>query len=227
MQHLARIFKDGGGQFVSPIEDIQNRLSTIKAFLFDWDGVFNNSAKMGKEGSPYQESDSMGTNLLRFSYWLKNGDLPITGIITGAENRTALFLAEREHFPVFFFNYKNKLPAFQQVCETYNLQPKEIAFVFDDVLDFSVAEQCGLRFLVQRKGSPLMTNFVKNRNICDYVTGNEGGQSAVREIAELLIGLQGNYEEVVEKRYQFSGTYATYLKLRNEVITHSYNFKNV
>lgn len=54
------------GQFVTSEADIAKRLSKAKAFIFDWDGVFNNGFKQGQAGSGFSEVDSMGTNLLRF-----------------------------------------------------------------------------------------------------------------------------------------------------------------
>ena len=93
---LQELFEDIGGKFISTIEDINTKNNQIKAYLFDWDGVFNNGEKSGNEGSPFNEADSMGTNLLRFSYWLKNDNLPIVGILSGEKNQNALKWSNRE-----------------------------------------------------------------------------------------------------------------------------------
>ena len=46
----------------------------------------------------------MGTNLLRFAWWLRDrGSLPFTGILTGQDNPTAVRLAERERFQAVAF----------------------------------------------------------------------------------------------------------------------------
>ena len=75
----------------------------IKAFIFDWDGVFNNGQKNANSSSNFNETDSMGTNLLRYSYFLTNGVLPITAVISGEKNEAAFYFCERECFKFSFF----------------------------------------------------------------------------------------------------------------------------
>jgi hypothetical protein len=49
MQHskeqIETIFTKLGGQFMSSMEALEIKLGGIKAFVFDWDGVFNNGVK--------------------------------------------------------------------------------------------------------------------------------------------------------------------------------------
>ena len=74
-EQLAALFStQAGGEFVASPRDLQHRLQNIRAFIFDWDGVFNNGAKTGAGGSGFDEADAMGTNLLRFGFWLLNND---------------------------------------------------------------------------------------------------------------------------------------------------------
>ncbi len=209
-----------GAKFITPIEEISEKLKKIKAFVYDWDGVFNNGEKGGQIGSTYKEADSMGTNLLRFAFWLThNENLPQYGIITGANNPTAKQLADREHFPFAYIGTKDKGKALEHLCKTQNLKPEEIAFFFDDILDLSVASQVGLRFLVRRDASPAFMNYVTEHSWCDYVTAGSGNEFAVRETAELLISLYGVYNEVVDYRMQFQGKYERYLSARNSFQT--------
>jgi len=89
-------------------------------------------------------------------------------------------------------------------------------YVFDDVLDLVIADQCGLRMMINRYASPLFYNHVKTKQLADYISFNEGGENAIREVCELLIGLNGNYTHVMEKRMAFEGDYKTYLDQRNQ-----------
>ena len=82
------------GTFVNSASDIEKRLSKAKAFIFDWDGVFNNGFKLGQAGSGFSEVDSMGTNLLRYSHHLISGKLPVTAIISGEKNDTAFYFCK-------------------------------------------------------------------------------------------------------------------------------------
>lgn len=214
---IQSLFAEIGGRFCVPAVDIKKKLQNIKAFVFDWDGVFNDGSKRDHRGSGFSEPDAMGTNMLRFSHWLKNGSLPITTIITGEENESALFLAKREKFSSLYFKASNKLKSFQHFLESHQLQKHEVAFVFDDVLDLAVAGQCGIRISSYRKSNPLLNQLLNDQQIVEYMTS--GNSNAVREACELIIGLQGNYEEAIGHRMQFSNTYQEYLTSRQQIET--------
>jgi 3-deoxy-D-manno-octulosonate 8-phosphate phosphatase (KDO 8-P phosphatase) len=216
-QEIQSLFTKAGGQFCVPASDIQRKLEKIKAFVFDWDGVFNDGSKRDQTGSGFTEPDAMGTNMLRFSYWLKNKSLPITVIITGEENKSAFYLANREHFNSIYRKASNKKKSFEHFLLANQLQSSEVAFVFDDVLDLAVAAQCGLRIAIHRKANPLFNEYLIAHDLADYLTAHSGAENAVRESCELLIGLQGNYDEAITNRMNFSDSYQHYLSQRQQV----------
>lgn len=214
MSHITQLFLQGGGQFMIPEADIIEKLKTIKAFVFDWDGVFTNAGKDHNLDSKFSEADSMGTNLLRFSYYLNHKAIPLTAIISGEKNTAAFTFVDRERFHYSYSKFANKMMAVRHLCDLNNIQPSQICFVFDDVLDLSLAEACGLRVFIPRKSNPLFNEYVSRHQLADYVTGASSGEHAVREACELLIGLNGNYNDVVTERKNFSEVYASYLALR-------------
>lgn len=225
IEEMMQLFEKQGGEFVSSPSAILDKLKSIKAFIFDWDGVFNNGSKTESAGSSYSEVDSMGTNMLRFGYWLfHNQNLPFVAIITGEDNQTAIKLAERECFHHFYYNFKNKVVAFEHFMDTFGLKPEEVAFVFDDVLDIPVSKICGLKFMINRQGSPLFTEHIKKLQYCDYITGQTGGNHAVREVCELILGLSEQYEQVIQERTDFSPLYAEYLEQRKKISTRQFKF---
>ena len=105
MQEIENSYSYLGGKFVTPINDIKNKLSQIKAYIFDWDGVFNNGEKSANGSSKFSEVDSMGTNLLRYSHFMKTKQLPLTAIISGEKNETAFYFCQRECFDYSFFKH--------------------------------------------------------------------------------------------------------------------------
>lgn len=215
---LVQLFAErAGGECVVAPADLEQRLKRTRAFVFDWDGVFNTGAKTADGGSTFDEADAMGTNLLRFGYWLEYGELPFTAIITGEENPGAIQLVEREHFNAIYFRTRHKTAALNHIHEHLGIDRATIAYGFDDVLDLPIAEACGLRLMVARDASALFTDYVKKNNLCDYVTGQPGGRHAVREMCELLLGLAGQFDEVIRKRGEFEPHYRRYLEARNSV----------
>ena len=213
-----------GGEFVLPYKELEEKLKNIKAFIFDWDGVFNNGVKDGDAGSPFSEADSMGINLLRFGYYLTHGKLPHTGIITGENNASAFHLANREHFDTVHFKFKHKTEALTHLNEQHGIKGEEVAFVFDDVLDVALAKEVALRLMVRRGASPLFAEYARSRGICDYIAGNAGKDHAVREVCELMLGTAYDYNKVVDSRVAFAEDYQSYLSKRSQVATRF--FKN-
>ncbi len=213
-------FRELGGEFLVEEEEWLTRLRKVKAFVFDWDGVFNAGVKSPQTPSPFSEPDSMGVNLLRYGYWLTHRqELPHTAIITGATNETAQYFAKREHFHSIFFGFKHKTEALSHFCKQYQLASNEIAFVFDDILDLSVAREVGLRCLVKRNSDPLFKEYIKNHSLCDYITAHAGNDYAVREICELFLGSYNMYEKVVDDRISFNESYQNYWHSRNSIET--------
>jgi 3-deoxy-D-manno-octulosonate 8-phosphate phosphatase (KDO 8-P phosphatase) len=217
MADVIRIFSELGGVLCIPAEQFNAKVSAIRAFIFDWDGVFNDGAKNQQGSSSFGEIDAMGSNLLRYSWWTRHGVMPIVAIMSGARNTMSFQFGLREHAHMVYFNVKNKLLAFEHLIASHGLAPESVAFFFDDVLDLALAEKCGLRIMISRKSSPLFTQYVVGRGLADYVTAHSGGQSGLREACELLIGTNGNYDEIVQSRAWFSEIYATYLRERDQI----------
>ncbi len=224
MDNTENIFTELGGTFCRPFAEFKERLSKIKAYVFDWDGVFNDGVKTAQGGSPFSEVDSMGTNMLRFGHWLKYGSLPAVAVITGEENPAAQYLAQRERFHAVYFKSTNKLVAFEHFLKSNSLKSEEVAFVFDDVLDLGVAEKCGLRILVKHQAAPLFQNYSVKNNLTDYITAHDN--FAVREVCELLLGTIEKYDAAIQMRSSFNETYQRYLAERQQVETKVYHTKS-
>ncbi len=207
------------GSFVNNQADIVGRLIKAKAFIFDWDGVFNDGFKQGQTGSGFSEIDSMGTNLLRFSYFLKAKQPPITGIISGEKNESAQFFANREHFDFAFYKIAHKIDALDFICHQKNIKPEEVVYFFDDVLDLSIAKVCGIRIMIGKNATTLFTNYCIKNNLVDYITTNDGNNSGIREACEMLITLNLNFDEVIDQRTELNNNYKEYLQLRNSCQT--------
>jgi 3-deoxy-D-manno-octulosonate 8-phosphate phosphatase (KDO 8-P phosphatase) len=225
MKETENLYTQLGGRFVTPVAEIQAKLKVIKAFVFDWDGVFNNGQKAANGSSTFSEIDSMGTNLLRYSYFLKHEAMPITAVISGEKNEAAFYFCERESFNYSFFKVANKSEALKFLCKKEKIQPENVAYFFDDVLDIPIAEACGLRLMVNQKANPLFVDYCIRHKLADYLTASPGGQYAVREATELLIGLNGNFDAVINNRKDYSASYKTYITQRKEATTEFFTLK--
>ena len=198
---------------------LSKRVRAVRALVFDWDGVFNVGAKGQNKESGFSEADSMGVNMLRYGLWRRDRVLPVTVIITGENNPVALSFAEREHFHAVYLGIANKSDVIPQLCSEHDLGRDEIACVFDDINDLGMASECGARFLVRRNSSPLLQDFVLKNDYCDYITAAQADSYAVREIAELALGLMGVFDTVVSSRVKYDDDYCEYFSARQAVAT--------
>lgn len=213
--NIGSLFK---GKFLTNAGTLQQKLQRVKAFLFDWDGVFNDGEKKENGSSAFSEVDAMATNLLRFNHYLRHQQVPLVAVLSGEKNVSAFTLAEREHFHAVYYKIKHKINALSHFCEAYELQHEEVAFFFDDVLDLSVAARVGLRIMTGRPANPLLLKYAEDHLLADYITANDGGRHGVREGIELLMGLTGQYNETLDHRIQFTAVYQDYLTQRDKAV---------
>jgi len=226
-EEIKKSFTSIGGTFVLPAESIKAKLADIKVFVFDWDGVFNIGIKGEHAPSLFSEIDSAGLNLLRYSYYRANKSIPISAIITGEENPAALHFAKRENFNLVFMKVLNKIDAVNHLCKRNNITPAQVACVFDDVNDLSMARACGLRFMIGKSANPAFRSVVVNNNWCDYITGNHQPNSPLREICELIMSFNGGFEESLLSRTNLDDTYKKFLEQRRSAVTCSVKAANV
>lgn len=210
-------FEERGTRLLRPATLLAQQLQGVRAVLFDWDGVFNDGYKDAEGASPFSEVDSMGVNLLRFSLWLANGELPVAAIITGQHNPIAERFAQRERLHGLYMGYTHKPEAFGHFLGSHGLDARQVAFVFDDVLDLPLAARCGFRVLVEHPASVLMQERVVREGEADVLTAFSGGDHGLREACDLMITLRGNAQAVLQHRVDHDATYQAYLEARNAV----------
>lgn len=200
---------------------MKDKLKDIKLIIFDWDGVFNNGYKIDGKSSNFSAVDSMGVNMLRYSFWLKNGEIPKVAIMSGDKNEMAKEFAEEQNIENVIINCKNKLVGLDNLLQEYQgaIKPENVAFFFDDILDLKLAEYVKLRIMISNPALKHLKDFAIKRNLYDYYTENTGDKNAVREACDNLIKINNNYDEVVTTRMEFSEKYAEYWKIRGKIVT--------
>lgn len=214
-----------GGQFATPPEELQHKLARVRAVIFDWDGVFNAGEKGEGMTSHFTEPDSMGSNMLRFGLWLPQKTMPVMAVITGVDNRSAMYLARREHFNEVYFSIRNKGLAVTHLCSAHGIRPDQVACLFDDINDLEMAQACGVRCLMARAASPMFRRYVVGRGLADYVTGCGPHRHGVREFCELVLAALGCYEQVIAARMTWNALYQDYFTQRQAILSNFYTQK--
>jgi 3-deoxy-D-manno-octulosonate 8-phosphate phosphatase (KDO 8-P phosphatase) len=217
IQEIKSVYESIGGQFITDIDVFAEKVKALKGLLFDWDGVFNAGIKGAQITSPFSEPDSMGLNMLRYGFYKQDGAVPLIAIITGEKNNNAFVLAERENFQGVFYSLSKKVEAIDYITKTFRVEQESLLYMFDDIADFGVAGIVGLRIFIPRKANPLLTEYVINNNLADYVTGCTSGENPIREVTELLHNVLGNFEDVIADRIAYVNQYAAYVQTKKLV----------
>lgn len=159
--------------------------SLIRLVLFDVDGVLTDGRLFlddtGKESKAFHSRDGHGLKMLQTT------GVEI-GIITGRSSRVVELRAAELGVRHLFQGCQDKLPVYQQLVGKHGFDPKVVAFVGDDVVDLPIMTRVGLAVAPQDAH-----HLVKQR--AHWVTPSKGGQGAARDVCELIMEAQGNYEK--------------------------------
>jgi len=153
-------------------------LRGIKLLLLDVDGVMTDGGvyftERGDELKKFNIQDGYGIAKLR-----KTG--VNVGILTGRSSQLVARRAQELGITEVHQNLQNKLEAYEQIKKKLSLSDGEIAYMGDDEPDIPVLNK------VAFAACPANATTVVRRQ-ADYVCRNRGGEGAVREVVELILG---------------------------------------
>ncbi|WP_457635000.1 KdsC family phosphatase [Persephonella sp.] len=171
------------------MRNIKKVAKSIRWFIMDVDGVLTDGGIIydsnGGELKKFCVKDGMGITLLH-NVGIK------TAILTSRRSPMVEKRAKELGIDEVIQGAKNKLQLYEKLKEKYSVIDDQILYVGDDFPDLPVLRRVG--FPVCVKNSP-----EEIKSVCVYITKKEGGNGAVREVAELLLKLQGKYEEAIKK----------------------------
>ncbi|BAW80988.1 3-deoxy-D-manno-octulosonate 8-phosphate phosphatase [Candidatus Nitrosoglobus terrae] len=174
-----------------PTHDILDKALVIKLAIFDVDGVLTDGGlhfgSNGQEYKVFHARDGHGMKMLQHT------GVRI-GIITG---RTSLVVDHRMKDLGIIDVYQGqqpKLPAYEHLLQKCKLQPHEIAYVGDDLVDLAIMQRVGLAITVQ-DAHPLV------KQHAHWITPNVGGRGAARDVCELIMEAQGTFKALLESHY--------------------------
>ena len=154
--------------------------------IFDIDGVLTDGSlffdNQGQEYKAFNSKDGHGIRML-----LESG-LEMA-LITGRQSELVLHRADNLKIPRdrIWQGYRDKRPAFAELLARTGLQPENIAYVGDDVVDLPVMAQVGFAIAVGDAHY-----YVKQH--AHWVTQTNGGRGAGREVCELLLHAHGKLQ---------------------------------
>ncbi len=167
---------------------ISDKIKKIKLIIIDVDGVLSDGKAYmigdGKEIRVFNVRDGSGI-VMAHRVGLR------TAIVSGRKSKIVENWAKNQGIKDIFQNIFYKIEVLDKLKKKYKLQPDQIAYIGDDMIDIPILREAGLSIAVSDASEDV-------RKEVDYVTRSRGGQGAVRELLELILKTQRKWEEATE-----------------------------
>ena len=168
--------------------DVWGRVERVKFLILDVDGVMTDGRLFyhddGTESKAFDVRDGHGIKMLR------QAGIE-TAIISGRNTPSVEKRAADLGITEVTQGVRDKVPILEKHLGEKGLKPEQVAFVGDDVVDLSIMNRVGFAVAVADASEFLF-------DTAHYVTLAPGGRGAVREVAELILGVQGLWNKVAQ-----------------------------
>ena len=162
------------------------RVERVKILFLDVDGVLTDGRLFyhddGTESKAFDVRDGHGIKMLNHA---GIESALISGRNSPLVEKRAVDLGITEVVQ----GVRDKVPILEEILSKRDLKLEEAAFMGDDVVDLTAMNRVGFAVAVADASEHLF-------DTAHYVTLAPGGRGAVREVAELILGVQGLWNKV-------------------------------
>ena len=171
------------------MQEVLDKAKKVKLVIFDVDGVLTNGSLFyGDDGQEYKAFNSLDGHGMKM---LQENGVTI-GIITGRTSNVVTHRMKNLKVDHVYQGKLEKLPAYEELIQKLSLQPDQVAYVGDDVVDLPIMIRVGLAITVP--GAHELT-----KKHAHWVTTQQAGAGAAREICELIMKAQGTFDSAMDK----------------------------
>ncbi|HMC66334.1 MAG TPA: HAD hydrolase family protein [Gemmataceae bacterium] len=168
---------------------LAQRCAAIELLILDVDGVLTDGgivyADNGVELKQFHVRDGSGLKI--WEYVGKS-----SAIITGRTSKLVEVRAAEVGIGMVVQGATEKMPPYREILQKTDLRPKQTCFIGDDIPDLGVLRNCGLAVAVADACPEVIA-------AAHYVTNAVGGRGAVREVIELILHCQGQWQKIVDR----------------------------
>lgn len=174
---------------VSIDQEIKDKVKKIKCIITDVDGVLTDGAIIyDNEGMEYKHFNVKDGQIIQY---LKAHGI-LVGVITGRDSQVVRNRCEELKMDFHYHGVKDKDDILQVVLDRYHLSLTALAYVGDDLNDLPILTQVGL------SATPADGHY-RVKEAVDLVLKTKGGQGALRELADVVLEVLGNYASILKK----------------------------
>jgi 3-deoxy-D-manno-octulosonate 8-phosphate phosphatase (KDO 8-P phosphatase) len=165
------------------VSNFKEDLVKIKAFVFDIDGVLSMQTVLlnifGVPGRSVNFRDGYALQLA-----VKKGYR--VGVITGCNSREYLRRLKNLGITDVYMNCRTKASYFKAFLDKYDLDPKEVLYMGDDIPDFEVMKHAGIPVCPADADSEI-------KQISSYISDRKGGEGCARDVIEQVMRLHNKW----------------------------------
>ena len=161
----------------------KTKLKSIKAFVFDCDGVLTDgSVTLMPDGEQVRKMSTRDGYALQLAV-KKNY---VVAIITGGSSAAVKSRMTRLGVHDVYLACHNKVKALKDLMHIYSLNVNEILYMGDDMPDYEVMQIVGLPTCPDNAAQEI-------KYLSDYVSHKSGGEGCVRDVIEQVMKGQGKW----------------------------------
>jgi len=172
--------------------EVRKRVEAVKLLVLDVDGVMTDGRLYyhddGTESKAFDVRDGHGIKML------KQAGIE-TALISGRSSPLVEKRAADLGIKDVVQGVRDKVPVLEKLLSEKKVKIEETAYVGDDVVDLPVMNRVRFAVAVANASEYLF-------DIAHYVTLARGGRGAVREVAELILGVQNKWDKVAQVYFE-------------------------
>ena len=163
--------------------NFKDKLKNIKAFVFDIDGVWTNGwVYVDAQGKQMRTTNAKDGYAVHYASKLGYK----FAIITGGKCDSIISRFHDLGIEDIYIEACDKTIYLAEFMAKYNLKPKEVMYMGDDIHDYRAMKKCGLKACPADAVHEI-------QEISDYISAKDGGSGCVRDVVEQTLRAQNNW----------------------------------
>lgn len=172
-------------------EGLRSRILPIQLMIFDVDGVLTDGRIIyhedGSEIKAFDVQDGHGIKMLQ------RAGMDIA-LVTGRQSRAVDHRARGLGIVRVFQGFHRKIEAYEAILRETGLADEQLGCMGDDLIDIPLMRRVGFAVAVPNSVPEVLP-------FAHYVTKAYGGHGACREVCDLLLRVQGHWDEVTRRYF--------------------------
>ncbi len=163
--------------------NFKEELRGVKAFVFDIDGVLSTQTiALSVWGLPLRTVNLRDGYAIQLA--VKKGYK--VGVISGANSKEYVKRLKTLGVNDIYLNSRTKTESMKELVARWNMDPRNVLYMGDDIPDFNVMKMVGLPACPADADSEI-------KQIAVYISDKRGGEGCVRDVIEQALRLHNNW----------------------------------